>query len=58
MRIEPNKKPVELSYIDLLDGLRKDLESDVLYGTMPVNIKEVAMSHVEALQQLLEAYSA
>ena len=54
MQIPPNDKPTELSYIDLLTGLRQDVQSDAL----PQKMKDAAEKHICALMDLLEGASA
>lgn len=54
MRVPPNERPTELSYVDLLAALRDDVRSDAI----PKNIKDEAMAHVAALERLLEEFSA
>lgn len=54
MQIPPNDKPTELSYIDLLAGLRKDVQSDAI----PQEMKDAAEKHIRALMDLLEGVSA
>lgn len=55
MRIEPNNKPTELSYIDLLSGLKADISSDT---ALPSPVEDSANIHIAALMNLLQAYSA
>ncbi len=55
MKIEPNDKPTELTYIDLLAGLQADIEADAM---MPNLARHEAREHVIALQRILGPHSA
>lgn len=55
MRIEPNEKPVELSYLEICCGLTKDIQTDT---AMPEAIRQNCLRRVETLAQILEKYSA
>ena len=54
MRIQPNDKPAELSYVDLLAALREDVLSDAI----PQEIKNEILARIIALEELLEGFSA
>ena len=54
MRVPPNERPTELSYVDLLTALRDDVRSDAI----PQDVKDEAMAHITALERLLEEFSA
>lgn len=55
MKIMPEPKPIELSYLDLINTLRDDVSSDDL---MPEFVKAAAMEHLEQLKTIIEPYSA
>ena len=55
MKIEPNEKPVELSYLEICYGLTKDILADT---AMPESIRQSCLRRVKALAQILAKYSA
>lgn len=55
MKIVPELKPIELSYLDLINALHDDIKSDEL---MPGFVKDAAMEHLEQLKTIIEPYSA
>ena len=55
MRIEPNEKPVELSYLEICCGLTKDIQADT---AMPEAIRQNCLRQGLDPAQILEKYSA
>lgn len=55
MKIVPELKPIELSYLDLINALHDDIKSDEL---MPEFVKDAAIEHLEQLKTIIEPYSA
>ena len=55
MRIEPNDIPTELSYLELVTGLRKDILDD---KTMPDTVKRKLTEHLDRVQNIIAPYSA
>lgn len=55
MKITPELKPIELSYLDLINALRDDIRSDDM---MPQFIKDAAAEQLQNLQTIIEPYSA
>lgn len=55
MKIMPELKPIELSYLDLINALRDDIGSDDI---MPRFVKDAAMERIEQLKTIIEPYSA
>lgn len=55
MKIVSEPKTIELSYLDLIDALRNDIDTDDL---MPQFVKESAMEQLKNLQTIIEPYSA
>lgn len=55
MRIVPDDRPIELSYLDLCRGLSEDIRSD---DAMPDPVRQNCLRRVETLLEILEKYSA
>lgn len=55
MKINMGNSTLELSYVDLLVALQKDVSSD---ECMPKDIKEKALRRIDELEALLWDYSA
>ena len=55
MRIIPDDRPVELSYLDLCRGLLEDIRSA---AGMPDPVRQNCLRRVETLMEILEKYSA
>lgn len=54
MKIAPNNNPVELSYLDLLGGLERDVKSD---QTMPKEVKRKIIDQLGRMAVVLTPYS-
>lgn len=55
MRINMGSSTLELSYVDLLVALQKDISSD---ECMPDEVKEQVIGKIDELEALLWSYSA
>lgn len=55
MKINMGKSTLELSYVDLLVALQKDISSD---ECMPDEVKKQVTGKIDELESLLWAYSA
>lgn len=54
MRIEPNDKPIELSYLDLLRSLIGDIKKD---STIPISVKNKTLKNLDNIYIDIYPYS-
>ena len=54
MRIEPNDSPTELTYLDLINGLKTDISSDKI---MPETVKRKLLDRLDSIGRIIEPYS-
>lgn len=54
MRIEPNDNATELSYLDLLTGIKHDIQTD---RCMPETVKRKLFDKIERIESIISPYS-